>query len=177
MAAELLQTAESYVYNLTIGFIVLLVGLGLGVLLKKVVLKILQEIELNKVLGKVGLTYDLERWISSIVSFVVYLITLVIFLNQLGITSIVLYLIVGAILMLIVLTFIVGLKDVFPNLVAWIVIQRRGHIKEGSRVEVKEISGVVEKVGMMETEIRTENGDILYVPNSLFVKSKFWVRN
>src|SRR3989338_8779812 len=122
MAAELLQTAESYVYNLTIGFIVLLVGLGLGVLLKKIVLKILQEIELNKVFGKVGLTYDLERWISSIVSFVIYLITLVVFLNQLGITSIVLYLIVGAILMLIVLTFIVGLKDVIPNLVAWFVI-------------------------------------------------------
>ena len=134
-------------------------------------------IELNKVFGKVGLTYDLERWISSIVSFVIYLITLVVFLNQLGITSIVLYLIVGAILMLIVLTFIVGLKDVIPNLVAWFVIQRRGHIKEGSRVEVKEISGIVEKVGMMETEIRTESGDILYVPNSLFVKTKFWVRS
>lgn len=177
MAVELLQTAESYVYNLTIGFIILLVGLGLGILLKKVVFKILQEIELNKVFGKVGLTYDLERWISSIVSFVIYLITLVVFLNQLGITSIVLYLIVGAILMLIVLTFIVGLKDVIPNLVAWFVIQRRGHIKEGSRVEVKEISGIVEKVGMMETEIRTESGDILYVPNSLFVKTKFWVRS
>ena len=41
---------------------------------------------------------------------------------------------------------------------------------------VKEISGIIEKTGYLETEIKTENGDILYVPNSLFLKSKYRLR-
>jgi small-conductance mechanosensitive channel len=94
-------------------------------------------------------------------------------LNQLRIASVVLYLVVGAILMLIILTFVVGLKDVIPNIVAWVFIQRKGTIKEGRRVEVREIAGVVENVGYLETEIKTDRGDILYVPNALFMKSKF----
>jgi len=43
-------------------------------------------------------------------------------------------------------------------------------------VEVREIAGKVEKVGYLETEIRTDSGDILYVPNSLFLKSKFKIK-
>ena len=127
-------------------------------------------------MSRVGVTYNIESGVSTIVSFMVYLVTIVFFLNHLGITSIVLYLVVGAILMLLILTFLVGLKDVIPNFVAWVVLQRKGKIKEGKRVEVREISGRVEKIGYLETEIKTEYGDILYVPNSLFLKSKFWVK-
>ena len=59
------------------------------------------------------------------------------------------------------------------NLQAIIDAQKKGNIKEGHRVEVKEIYGLVEKIGYLETEIKTDNDDVLYVPNSLFLKSKF----
>ncbi|HIJ11788.1 TPA: mechanosensitive ion channel, partial [Candidatus Woesearchaeota archaeon] len=111
---------------------------------------------------------------SNIVSILIYVITIVYFLDQLGITSYVVWIILGAIFMLVILTFLVGLKDVIPNFVAWLLLQRK--VKEGRRVSVREISGRVERVGFLETEIKTDNGDILYVPNSLFVKSKLWVR-
>ena len=78
--------------------------------------------------------------------------------------------------MLLILTFLVGLKDIIPNFVAWVVIQKRELIREGRKIEVREISGVVEKIGYLETEIKTENGDTLYVPNSLFLKSKTRVK-
>ena len=75
--------------------------------------------------------------------------------------------------MLLILTFLVGLKDVIPNFVAWLIIQKRGKLKEGHRIDIKEISGRVEKIGYLETEIKTDSDDILYVPNNLFIKSKF----
>jgi small-conductance mechanosensitive channel len=87
-----------------------------------------------------------------------------------------LYIVVGAILMLIILTFLVGLKDIIPNFMAWIILQRKKNIRVGTRIEVKNINGHVEKIGYLETEIKTDQGDILYVPNSLFLKSKVWVR-
>ena len=50
-------------------------------------------------------------------------------------------------------------------------------MKEGHHVNIREIGGRVERIGFMETEIKTERGDILYVPNALFMKSKFRVKN
>ena len=78
--------------------------------------------------------------------------------------------------MLLVLTFIVGLKDVIPNFVAWLVLQKDEKITIGRMVEVREIAGRVEKIGYLETEIKTEPGDTLYVPNILFLKSTFKVK-
>jgi len=176
MVPAILETAQSYIYTIGAGVVILLIGFGFGLLAKKLVKKVLKEIELNKIMAKVGFTYDLEKWISSIIPYLIYLVTIVFFLDQLGITSVVLYLVVGAILMLVILTFLVGLKDVMPNFVAWVLLQRKSKIREGSRVEVREIAGRVEKVGYLETEIRTDSDDILYVPNSLFMKSKFKIK-
>jgi len=79
--------------------------------------------------------------------------------------------------MLVILTFLVGLKDVIPNFFAWIILQKKGKVQEGKRIEIREISGVIEKVGFLETEIRTDNDDLLYVPNTLFLKSKLKVKH
>ncbi|MBU0457262.1 MAG: mechanosensitive ion channel domain-containing protein [Nanoarchaeota archaeon] len=176
MANGVVEAAQSYIYTIIVGVVILLVGFGLGILARKLMQKVLKEIELNKIMAKVGITHNLERGISIIISYLIYLVTIVYFLRQLGITSVVLYLVLGGILMLIILTSLVGLKDVIPNFVAWLILQKRGNIKVGKTVEVKEISGRVEKVGYLETEIKTYGGDILYVPNTLFLKSKFKIK-
>jgi len=176
IVGEVVNTAQSYFSLIIEGIVIVLIGFGIGILAKKFLLRILKELNLNKIMNKVGVRYDLEEIVSSIVSYVIYLFTIVIFLDKLGIKSIVLYLLVGAILMLIILTFLVGLKDVIPNFVAWLILQKKEKIKEGRYVRVKNISGRIEKVGFLETIIKTENGDVLYVPNSLFLKSKYWMK-
>ena len=175
--ASLFTNFSTYVYKIIAAVIVLFLGLGLGVLVKKLLHSLLREIELNKIMAKVNIAYDLERWVSAVISYVIYLVTFVLFLGQLGIRSVVLLLILGAILMLLVLTVIVGLKDVIPNVIGWIFLQKKSSgVKEGKPIEVKEISGIVERIGYLETEIRTEQGDILYVPNALFLKSKHKIK-
>ncbi|PIZ51423.1 hypothetical protein COY27_03470 [Candidatus Woesearchaeota archaeon CG_4_10_14_0_2_um_filter_33_13] len=170
---EAVNTASSYFTNIAIGIAILLIGFGIGILIKKLVQRLLAEIELNKIMVRIGITYDLETVISSSMMYLIYLATVIVFLDHFNIGSIVLYLVLGALLMLGILTMIVGLKDVIPNFVGWIYIQRHNKIKEGHKIEVKEISGIIEKIGYLETEIKTERNDILYVPNSLFLKSKF----
>lgn len=169
-------TAESYFSLIAEGVIILIVGFGLGILTQKLLNKVFKKIELNHVMSKVGITYNLEKWVSLVASYVVYLLFIVFFLDHLGIRNIVVYLVLGAVLMLLVLTFIVGLKDVIPNLVAWVILHKDERITVGRRVEVKEISGRVERIGYLETEIITDHDDTLYVPNTLFLKSKFKVK-
>ena len=55
-------------------------------------------------------------------------------------------------------------------------LQKKGKLKVGKKVDVKEIYGEVEKIGYLETEIKTEEGDTLYVPNALFLKSTFKIK-
>lgn len=172
-----MNTAKSYLYTIVVGIVILLVGFALGVLAKKLTSRLLKEISLNKIMSKVGVTTNLEKWISLIISILIYLVTVVVFLDHLGITSIVLYIVLGAILMLVILTSLVGLKDVIPNFVGWLSIQKKGKIKDGRRINIREITGRVEKISYLETEIKTDNGDILYVPNALFLKSKFKIKN
>ncbi len=169
-------TAESYFSLIVEGVIILIVGFGLGIFAQKLLNKVLKEMELNQIMGKVGITYNLEKWVSLVASYVIYLLFIVFFLDHLGIRNIVVYLVLGAVLMLLVLTFIVGLKDVIPNLVAWVILHKDERITVGRRVEVKEISGRVERIGYLETEIITDHDDTLYVPNLLFLKSKFKVK-
>ncbi len=172
----IVNTTGSYFSLIVVSIIILMIGFALGIIIQKILTKVLKGVELNHVASKVGITYNLEKWVSVIASYVIYLVSIVFFLINLGITSIVLYLILGAVLMLLILTLIVGLKDIIPNLVAWLILHKDERITVGRRVEVKEISGRVEKIGYLETEIITEYGDTLYVPNILFLKSKFKVK-
>lgn len=167
------ETAQSYFQVIAVGIVILLAGFGLGVLVKKVLHKFLTEVGLNKIMSSVGITANVEKWASLIASYVIYLFTIVFFLEHFGIKSIVLWLFAGGVLMLLILSFLVGLKDVIPNFIGWLVIQKHGKIKEGRTINVKEISGRVERVGFLETEIKTDRDDVLYVPNSLFLKNKF----
>ncbi len=163
---------RTYFYTILIGLVILLIGFGLGILAKKISYRLLKELGLNRVMSKAGVTYNLEKWVSSIISYVIYLLTIVAFLDRLGISSIVLFLVAGALLMLVISTLLVGLKDILPNFIGWLYLQRKEKMKEGYKIEVREIAGTIEKIGWLETEIRTDNNDLLYVPNSLFLKSK-----
>ncbi len=170
--ASLFQSAQQYFYTLVIAIAILLVGLALGLLARKFLRKLLQEIGLNRIFARVGFSQDLEKGVSAAVSYVIYLLTIVFFLDYLGIRSIVLYLAAGGILMLLILTTLVGLKDVIPNFIGWLYLQKNQHLKEGRVIEVHEIHGTIERIGWLETEIKTDKGDILYVPNALFLKKK-----
>ncbi|MBI2665735.1 mechanosensitive ion channel [Candidatus Woesearchaeota archaeon] len=172
----MLEQIQRYLYDIISGIIILLAGFGIGILSKKIIQRFLKELELNKIMSMVNINYNVERWIANIISYLIYFITVILFLDQLGIESIVLYVILGAFLMLIILTSLVGLKDIIPNFIAWVLIEKRGNLKEGRRIDIKEIYGTVERIGYLETEIKTEHGDILYVPNRLFLKSKFCLK-
>src|SRR3989344_2110302 len=95
MVEQLLQTVYDYFRNILAGVAILFMGFALGIFAKKLVFRFLQEIEFNDIMRKFGLQYDLEKWISSVISYVIYGVAIVLFLEQLKIKSTVLYIVVG----------------------------------------------------------------------------------
>lgn len=163
--------------NIIGAVVVLLIGLIIGLIVKKILKKILHEVELDKIVGKLGKKISLEKKISNLAAYLIYFFALVVSLNQLGITPIILYIIGGAFLLLMGATFLLGVKDFIPNLIAGIVIYKKGYWKKGKTIKINGIEGNIDKLGLLEMVIKTKKGDKIYVPNSLLIKSKVWLKN
>ncbi|MBI4979976.1 mechanosensitive ion channel, partial [Candidatus Woesearchaeota archaeon] len=161
---------QSYTNLVIMAVVILIVGLTLGLLAKKLLYRLLKEVELNKIATKGGIGWDVEHLISSIISYLIYFATTVIFLSYLGIGKWVIYLVLGGIVILLALTVLVGIKDAPANFMGWVAAKRKNKLKKGRNIEVNGMSGIVEKTGLLKTIIRTERGDLLYVPNALFRK-------
>jgi hypothetical protein len=62
-----------------------------------------------------------------------------------------------------------GLSRQVENVAAGIGLAMRGRIEEGNQVTVGEHTGIVRRVGMMRVQLRTPEGDLIYIPNRRFV--------
>ena len=167
-----IDTVQSIVYGISITIILLLAGLGLVTLIKRFLHRLILKLKLNELIKKRGFHYDVEGSITLIVSLAVYITFIVIFLNYLKITYTLFYIFLGVVLVLILLTSIVGIKDILPNLLAMLLLRSKNKIKVGMDIKVQEICGVVQKVGYFETKFKTEDGDVLLIPNYILFKSK-----
>ncbi len=157
--------------KLVVAVIIVLIGLVAGKLLGKFIHKLLHEIELNKLIKKsAGIKISAEEIISSFVTYFIYFIFIVMALNQLGLTTVVLHMISGAILILIIISILLSIKDFMPNMFAGFFIHQKGFIKEGDIIQIDNTKGKVVHINLVETKIETKKGDIIYIPNSLLTK-------
>lgn len=167
-----INTAESLLNQAAVGIVILIVGLALGLLAKKVTFRILQEFEVDRIMNTLGFAYNAERWISSLLSYAIYVVTVILFLDQLGIRSVVMYTVAAGIMLLAILTAVVGLKDILPNFWGWIYARRQKLLRIGYHINLPEVAGIVQRIGYLETEIKTRKGEVLHLPNALFSKKK-----
>ncbi|MBI2573297.1 mechanosensitive ion channel family protein [Candidatus Woesearchaeota archaeon] len=169
---QTLQTAESLFYIIATASVILLVGFAIGFTCKKLLSKVLHQIELNKILSKRNIFENGEEKISTAVSYIIYFITIVLVLNRLNITSLVVASFIGIVVLLFSLTIFVSLRDSIPNFWAgrWL---RQKQEKELSteKICVNNITGLIEHTGYFEVRMRTKSGDILHIPNTLIKSS------
>ncbi len=170
MAWELLQTlqtAENVFYTLATAFVMLLGGFALGFVSKKLIYKFLHHLDVNKNLSRHGIIYDVEQKAATLVSYVIYLVTIITVLNRLQITSEVATVIVGIIVLLVVLSVVVAFRDSVPNFIAGMWLRRNPAWRKGNMLRLDQIEGLIERVGYFEVEMRTGAGDTLHIPNRL----------
>lgn len=157
--------------NLIAAIVILLVGLVVGRFLGNLTRKVLHELELDRLLKEqTRFKIPLEQFLASLVKFIVYFIVVILALEQVGLQTAVLNIILVIILLILMVFIILSIKDFIPNLVAGLFLHQKRNIKAGERIEVKNIEGEVLNISLIETKIRTRNGDIVYIPNSVLTK-------
>src|SRR5690606_15294238 len=97
---------------------------------------------------------------------------IVVTLNTLQVTPYVLTIISIGIIVLILLFMFLGLKDFIPNAIAGIIVHKKEFVTDGAWIRVGTVQGEVVHVDLIETRLKTINGDVVYVPNTQLINEK-----
>lgn len=163
--------------DVTISIIIILVGFIIGRIVGKLIQGLFHELELNNILKKAtGIKVSFEEIVGRFVSYFIYFIAIIMALNQIGITSAILYIIAGAVMVIVIVSLILAIKDFIPNVIAGFFIHQKRNLKEGDFIKVKKIEGKIIHINLVETRIKTKSNDIIYIPNSLLTKSEVRVK-
>ena len=173
---ELWNGARAWVNLLASAVIVLLIGFIIGKVLSKLTQRALHEVEMNNILKKAGLAFGMEEFLGHAIEYIIYLIAIVVALDQLGIRTIALYIIIGAILLILAIAFLLSMKDFIPNFIAGIRLSYKKYFKAGDTITVGSITGKVKEFGLLETKLMSKNKDIIHIPNATLIKQEVRVR-
>lgn len=167
------QSFSGLVTKFIVAVVVLLAGFIIGKILGRLLYKVLHSFEINNNLHKLtGVTMKVEEISESFLTYFVYFITIVTVLQQIGLATTVLNMIAGGIMIILILSTFLGIKDFIPNAIAGIMIQNKKVIKEGETIKVKGMQGKITGITLVETKIETKKGDIIFIPNSALTKTE-----
>ncbi len=93
-------------------------------------------------------------------------------LSQLGLTTTVLHMISAAVIVIVIISIFLSIKDFVPNFMAGIFIHRKGFVNEGDKIRVKGVEGRIIHLNLVETRIKTKKGDVIYLPNVLLTRNE-----
>ena len=162
-----------FITRFIIAVVILLVGFVVGRISGRFVQRFLHEIELDVIMRKAtGIKISLEEVIGHLTSYFLYFIFIVIALEKIGIGAIAFNLLAAGVIIIIVLSIFLAIKDFVPNLLAGIFLHRKGFLNEGDTIRVGGTQGKIVHINLVETRIQTKNGDVIYIPNSILTKSE-----
>nr|MCK4930309.1 mechanosensitive ion channel [Nanoarchaeota archaeon] len=162
--------------KIVIAILILLIGLIIGKLIGNLIRRALNEVQLDKHLRTVvGLKFSLEKIVGNFVSYFIYFMAIVMSLNSLGLTTAILNMISAAIIVIVIVSFILAIKDFFPNFIAGIMIRSKKVFNEGDVIQIKEVRGRITSIGFLETKLLTPNKEEVIIPNSIFNKRQITI--
>ncbi len=157
--------------NIVAGILIIGFGILVGNIFSVVGKKTLQSFEIERILSDLGVRFPIEEFFSSFLKYGIYIVGLILGLGFLGLDKIFLYAVLFIILGLLIAFILLSFKDLIPNFIAGFIIFMKGKIRVGEVVEIDTIEGKVIHIDMVETKIRTTDGDVIIIPNVLILQN------
>jgi len=122
---------------------------------------------LAKIFEKTPFPETIEKWITRISKYTVYVIGLFAIIGIFGfdLTSI----IVGLGAFSIAISF--AMSTVIQNFVSGLLVQADKAFSIGDDIKVQNFEGKVQKISVRTTVIETKEGDVVFIPNSVFISN------
>lgn len=160
--AKIVDDILSYLPNLFVAIFILLIGAWGAKVISAIV---------RGSANKMGL--ENSELIGNITNFFILILTFIIALTQLKIeTEIltnVLLIIMASMGLAVAISFGLGSKDIFRNIIAGVYLNKS--IREGEKIKTSHINGKIIHIGTIMTKIETSDNEELSVPNSQLVET------
>ena len=167
---------ESYVgwvSTFVVAVVVLFVGFIIGKLGGRLVYKFLHSFDVNENLRKLtGVKVQLEEISEIFTTYFIYFVTIVTVLQQIGIATTILHMIAAGVLIIIILSTFLGVKDFIPNAIAGFFVHKKKLVRVGEVIKVKGMQGKVVSISLVETKMETKGGDVIFIPNSVLTRTE-----
>lgn len=159
-----IRESESKMWQIGGVDIVQVIGVIIALAATYLIAKIVSRI-LEKIFEKTPFPEEIEKWIVKLSKYVVYIIGLFVAIAVAGfdLTSV----IVGLGAFSIAISF--AMSTVVQNFVSGVLVQADKAFKVGDEIKVQAFEGKVIKVSIRTTVLETKDGDIVFVPNSIFI--------
>jgi small-conductance mechanosensitive channel len=166
------ETFSNLISNLVVAAIIILIGFIIGRILGKFIQTLLKEIQLDFLVKKyIRIRIQLEEIIGTFISYSIYFISLIMGLNHIGLTTQILNIVSIVIIIVIIISLFLGIKDIMPNIISGIIINKKKLINKDEEVTIDSIEGIVQEIKLTETILITKNGDLIYIPNQNITKN------
>lgn len=157
--------------KLVLAAVILFFGFILGRLIGKLVLKVLQELEINLFFTKI-LKLPLDELLSNLVAFLIYFSSIFYALLILGLNLYVFNILAIGVIIIIITLILISFREFIPNFIAGIMLHQRRIIRTGDLIELKNIKGKVVHLGLIDTKLITRERDIIFIHNSMILKEE-----
>ena len=127
--------------------------------------RVLRKLIAEKLFGRTQVDPGVRYALGRVISYVIWILGLIVALQPLGINATTLAVFGGAIGVGIGF----GLQDIAKNFVAGLILLIERPIKVGDRIEIGNVTGSVAEIRARATLVRTNDDIYLIVPNSRFV--------
>ena len=141
-----------------------LLGVVVALLSTYVAARIVPRI-LAKIFEKTPFPEKIEGAIVRVSKYVIYVIGFFIVISILGVDLTPIIIGLGA--SGIAISF--AMRDIVQNFVSGIIVQGDKHFRKGDRIKIRGHEGRVLKIAIRATIIEADNGDTIFIPNSLFM--------
>lgn len=151
-------------------FLYIIIGLIIARLTSNLVEKIFKKIELDESLKKeLKINLKFTKYLKNITKYFIYLITLSLMIEELGISTSFIQKTVLSALILLAILIILSFKNILPNLSSTIYLKTSNKFKKGDYIDFNNTKAKILEIGLLETKIES-NKEIIFIPNTVLKK-------
>lgn len=161
MILDIIYKAWQVFNSFLLFIIILFIGFIIGKLIGLFVYRTMKELDIKKVLKKLGIKNFNHFLFGKLVSYFVYLLSIFIALKTVRLDRLVVYVILIIAFLIILMALIINIINYIPNIIG--ANKLKNKLKVGQKVNINGIKGEVNKIGA-DVELTDVNGDTIHLP-------------
>lgn len=158
MLSQISDTA----YNMLLAAVTILIFLIVGRFLQMIIVRLLQELNLDYLLEKIGFEFSGSKLIGTVAAFVLYFWGVLIALNQLGLERIAFFIAAAAAAVLILLSLVLGFTDTVKNFTIGLYLRKMYLGKK--ELKIGSMKCRIIDVGRTKIKVMTSRNEALVIP-------------